>query len=71
MRQQRSSRRGLAVLGNPAAITSEQRLHLLDTAEIALREAIGRGEGWAVTFVLSTLGRDRGYITRSENEHAR
>ena len=38
----------------------------LDTAELALDAAIGRGEGWAVCFFLKTMGKKRGYVERQE-----
>jgi hypothetical protein len=39
---------------------------VLDTAELALYSAILRGEHWAVTFALRTIGKDRGYVERGE-----
>lgn len=39
---------------------------LLDEAEIKLRELILAGDGPAIRFYLSTKGRKRGYVTRSE-----
>ena len=50
-----------------AALTDE-RDQLIDNAETALRNAVEEGESWAVTFVLKTLGRDRGYAERGESE---
>ena len=38
----------------------------LDISEAELRKAIRDGHGWAVKFILQSLGRDRGYVTRSE-----
>ena len=37
----------------------------MDTAELSLYNAILRGEAWAVTLALKTLGRDRGYIEKT------
>lgn len=39
---------------------------LVDEGEIKLREAVRRGDAWAVKYVLSTKGRTRGYVERSE-----
>ena len=44
------------------------RGHVVDTAELALYSAILSGEHWAVTFALKTIGKDRGYTERSEQE---
>lgn len=40
----------------------------LDMAEASLDRAVGKGEGWAVCFILKTKGRSRGYIERFESE---
>ena len=45
------------------------RGHVLDEAETALYNAIKRGEHWAVTFALKTIGRNRGYSERHELAH--
>lgn len=42
------------------------RRRQLDVAEAKLFEAIGTGEGWAITFLLRTIGRGRGYADRLE-----
>jgi hypothetical protein len=42
-------------------VIEHQRGELLDTAELALYNAILKGECWAVTLALKTLGRSRGY----------
>jgi hypothetical protein len=49
--------------------TVEQAKHdargaLLDRAEVRLFEAVDRGEGWAISFCLKTIGRTRGYAER-------
>jgi hypothetical protein len=44
-----------------AAVIRQQRGELLDTAELSLYNAILRGEAWAVSLALKTLGKDRGY----------
>lgn len=45
----------------------QRREALLDLAEDKLREAIEAGELRAIIFVLSTLGRKRGYVSRVEH----
>ncbi len=42
------------------------RTELVDLSELALRGAVLRGERWAVTFTLRTLGKDAGYSDRTE-----
>lgn len=44
------------------------RGQVLDTAELALYNAILSGEHWAVTFALKTIGRERGYVEKQEQE---
>jgi hypothetical protein len=39
---------------------------LVDVAEARLGMAVERGEPWAVTFCLRTLGRERGYVHQIE-----
>jgi hypothetical protein len=40
---------------------------VLDMAELTVFKAIQNGESWAVTFVLKTKGKNRGYVERMEN----
>ncbi len=42
----------------------------LDKAEHALLKAVDKGEGWAVCFMLKTIGRKRGYVERQEVTNA-
>lgn len=49
-----------------AQLLDELRGRFLDLAETSLRQAVVKGEGWAVCFTLKTLGRDRGYSERHE-----
>jgi hypothetical protein len=44
----------------------EERDHLLDLAELALFNALVRGERWAIIYTLTTLGKERGYTTRGK-----
>lgn len=44
----------------------DERGKLLDFGESALYSAVVRGEGWAVCFLLKTLGKHRGYVERQE-----
>ena len=50
------------------AATDEARDTLIDDAESALVKAIKAREAWAVSLTLKTIGKDRGYIERSELE---
>lgn len=49
----------------------EQREVRLDRAEYRLDEAIDRGEPWAITLMLKTLGRKRGYQEKIEVDSTR
>lgn len=42
------------------------RGEMIDTAELALKRAVLDGEGWAVCFLLKTIGKSRGYVERQE-----
>jgi len=44
------------------------RGHVLDTAEVALYSAILAKEHWAVAFALKTIGKNRGYTEKTEQE---
>lgn len=44
----------------------DAREELVDIAELKLRDKIMDGEAWAVSLVLRTLGRNRGYVERQE-----
>jgi len=50
-------------------IIDTARGQLIDTAELALYQAVKRGEAWAVCFSLKTVGHHRGYIERHKVEH--
>ncbi len=45
---------------------SDGRNRLLDMTEEKLVAAIDKGEPWAISLVLKTLGKDRGYVERQE-----
>lgn len=47
-----------------------KRREMVDLAEMGLRGAILRGEGWAIMSVLKTLGRDLGYGEAVEVKHS-
>ena len=53
-----------------AAALREERAAMTDVAELALYNAIQRGEPWAVTFYLKTQGKDRGYTERIDVIHS-
>jgi len=38
----------------------------LDFAEISLRQKVVSGDAWAIKYILSTKGKSRGYVERSE-----
>jgi hypothetical protein len=44
----------------------EKRGRRVDIAEAALDKAVLAGEGWAVQFILRTLGRSRGYGEKTD-----
>jgi hypothetical protein len=47
-------------------VVAEEREKSLDMGELALFAAVTRGEPWAVKLLLKTLGKDRGYVERTE-----
>jgi hypothetical protein len=48
------------------ATKEAQRGEMVDQAELWLWQSIQRGEPWAITFTLRTLGRTRGYGEKIE-----
>jgi hypothetical protein len=48
------------------AICNDCRGEIVDLAEQKLKKAVKRGDAWAITMVLRTLGRRRGYVSRQE-----
>jgi hypothetical protein len=48
------------------AAIEASRGELLDVAEVALEAAIQRQEAWAIAFALKTIGRNRGYVEKTE-----
>src|SRR5215831_486969 len=52
------------------ALLHDVRESRLDDTESALDRAVIKGEGWAITLLLKTLGKDRGYVERKEVEHS-
>jgi hypothetical protein len=49
-----------------SSVLREQRGRALDMAEAKLMQAVDKGEQWAITMILRTLGRERGYVERQE-----
>jgi hypothetical protein len=45
----------------------DERERMIDTAESALYVALSKQEAWAVSLVLKTIGKNRGYVERIEN----
>ena len=43
-----------------------ERGEMVDTAELKLWHSIQQGEAWGIAFCLKTLGKDRGYVERTE-----
>lgn len=50
-----------------AAVMRHERGSFVDTAEMKLYDAVEAGEAWAVQMALKTLGKDRGYVERTES----
>lgn len=50
---------------------ADAREIVLDTSELKLMEAINRGEAWAISLALKTIGKSRGYVERSEVDNVR
>jgi transposase-like protein len=48
----------------------DAREGLIDIAELKLREAVLGGEPYAVSLVLKTIGKNRGYVERQEHTGA-
>jgi hypothetical protein len=44
----------------------EARESMIDLAELKLRQAVMNGEPYAVSLVLKTIGKNRGYVERQE-----
>lgn len=47
-------------------ILKDARQSICDNAETSLSRAVLSGEPWATCFTLKTIGKDRGYVERSE-----
>jgi hypothetical protein len=43
-----------------------ERGEMVDTAELKLWQSIQNGEAWGITLALKTIGKDRGYVERTE-----
>lgn len=46
----------------------QAREGILDMTEARLFQAIDKGEPWAIAMMLRTLGKDRGYVERTETD---
>lgn len=51
-------------------ILKDEREAIVDVAENMLYQAVTLREGWAVCFALKCLGKDRGYVERSETQQS-
>lgn len=47
-------------------VIEEERGRMVDMGEVALKRAVLDGQGWAIAFLLKTLGKNRGYYERQE-----
>src|SRR5215210_478723 len=59
-------RRYLAEYAEIAQAIADEREATTDLAENRLRDAIIRGEAWAICFYLKCMAKDRGYVERGE-----
>jgi len=48
----------------------DEKESILDSAEEQLRKQVNKGEGWAVKFILATIGKSRGYTEKQEIQHS-
>jgi len=48
----------------------QSREQLVDLAESKLVQKLNEGESWATQFTLKTLGKNRGYVEKSEVAHS-
>lgn len=53
------------------AALEDAREEIVDTGELKLIQAVGKGEAWAIAFVLKTLGKSRGFVERKELDDLR
>jgi len=53
------------------AIVDAARGQVLDVAELNLIAAVQKGQPWAITFMLKTIGRNRGYNEKLELENTK
>src|SRR5262245_35808995 len=51
-----------------ARAIKHERGQVVDTAELKLYSAVLAGEPWAIQLCLKTLGKDRGYVERTEHQ---
>ncbi len=47
-----------------------ERGKFIDTTELKLFNAVMNDEPWAIQMALRTLGKDRGYVEKSQQEHS-
>lgn len=48
------------------AAKNAERGEMIDTAELKLWQSIQNGEAWGISLALKTIGKDRGYVERTE-----
>lgn len=49
-------------------VAEEERESIVDLAELKLKQAVMKGEAWAVCFTLKCLGKSRGWVERTQIE---
>jgi hypothetical protein len=47
----------------------EARDFVLDVGQAKLYQAVENGESWAIQYLLTTLGKSRGFTTKTERDH--
>jgi hypothetical protein len=52
------------------AARDAERGEMVDAAELKLWQSIQNGEAWGIAYCLSRLGKDRGYVERTEHTGA-
>ena len=51
-----------------AQVVKDAREGIIDKAESKMLQAINKGEAWAISLTLTTLGKDRGYVKQIETK---
>ena len=62
-------RKRIRALPELHGISQFYRRQVCDKAERGLEQAVDRGDAWAITLAIKTLGKDRGYTERVESRN--